>query len=490
MSTYRSSETAQSSHPLRRLGGAAIWLFAGLCPIAMAQIPLPSTSRPSIHDYIERMLEHPDAVVRGEAALGLATTRKDHHHDAILKVARDKVSAARIRGILAMGILGSPGSESFLGDLLLDAPRGTPEQTVAALSLGLLPDTDSAPAIDAFFQKIQGGSYKRNAELLSALLYGLSKGSHPSKLPFIQRLLDDASNKIPELRRLAIAVLANVPDSLDSEETSSLLHSSMAEDRIGILNAIQNHKTVLEQKDLKYVSQLARKSNDSRVRVSALTMMTKRRQPEALDIGVRALRTSNPEEASAAVETCLHFGSGPFREALERRILSTHKPAVQEAMLQAFRPPASKGFVGQCLSIASDRKNHLGVRVQAAALAARAKDPRSTVMLRSLFRLAEDPLHLTALANACAHISPESALAEELFPPRTARDLRLLPARIHALLKAEHLEALPMLRKALAMKGSPATLAGILRAYRMAQLPLADSKLFVLLPEVPATLLR
>jgi len=50
-----------------------------------------------------RLLADPDPVVRGRAALSVATAKDPADYDAILAVARDEEPEARLRGLVALG---------------------------------------------------------------------------------------------------------------------------------------------------------------------------------------------------------------------------------------------------------------------------------------------------------------------------------------------------------------------------------------------------
>src|SRR5262249_44480395 len=142
------------------------------------------------------------------------------------------------RGILALGVLGAPGAESYLGELLLRSPRGAPEAMAAALALGLLPDDVPTPAVDEYVREVRGSSYRLQRDTLSALLYGLGEAAHPSRMGGVAEVLDDVSNRELGVRCLALRALARVPDALAAADVPRWLRSDYAEERAAALAAL------------------------------------------------------------------------------------------------------------------------------------------------------------------------------------------------------------------------------------------------------------
>ena len=96
-----------------RLGQAGL-LVAALSLSGAAQGPGhegPKWMAPLLAEA-EELLHHRSPELRGEAAMILASSGIRRHHPAILELARDGHPDARLRGILALGILGAPGSEA------------------------------------------------------------------------------------------------------------------------------------------------------------------------------------------------------------------------------------------------------------------------------------------------------------------------------------------------------------------------------------------
>ena len=478
MSAHRSCENAHSpgSPSARAVGGIRPALGALLAALAVAGSALPQAPGlqpgPQLEREFTELLHHDDPVVRGEAALALASTGDLQHYDAILEVARDPAPQAELRGILAVGYLAAPGAEAFLGEVLTESSRRDRARSVAALAIGLLPEPHDAAAIDAYLRRVQGASYRQHRDTLAALLLGLAKTAHPSRVAAVYALLEDAANREPVLRRLAIEVLARVPGSMTLEQADRLLHSDQVVERLGVLIALRQGIAEPSAACLTEVADLARHDRDSQVRAAALRLLTKKRHLAALDIVPHALRSGEPDEAAAGVEAALHLGGGALRLATEDYILAARSPAAQARMLGVYGTSRSTPFLDGCLRLAASDETDERVRIAATALSARCGDPRIAPVARALFVAARTPDDLLVLAGALRQLDALDTVVGGIYPPGSPNESRIWPQRLRALLAVEYPRALSLLEDSLRRNRKNAgRQAELLRAFRSAALP-------------------
>src|SRR5690606_26132904 len=168
MSAQRRCGTAHSAPRSRaRTALVGAWLVLAV-PAQDAEAPAP------LETAIAKLLDHPDPVVRGEAALCLAIDARPESSAGIRQTARDTALGARMRGLIALAVAELPGAEVELARVLDDAEPDAPEAWAAAFALARLPDSRPNPALDAITARIDGGSRKRHRDLVRALLAGLA----------------------------------------------------------------------------------------------------------------------------------------------------------------------------------------------------------------------------------------------------------------------------------------------------------------------------
>jgi len=475
--------SAQFASTTRRLRPAsATWLALALAWPAQAQGVTPALE--TLRGDLEVLLSDRNPSIRGEAALALAATGDSKYHSAIREITRDRSRAARLKGIVALGVLGSPGAETVLGELLLAPGPPSPDRDAAALSLGLLPDSFPVPAIERYFNRVDGGSYRKNHDTLSSMLVGLSLAPHPSRVPTLARLLDDAANRDPRLRRLAMLALAANPDALPQIETAEWLGSKHEDERLGALEAIEATGEDPGQEAIKLIGRTARRDRSPRVRAAALRVLTRLRHPDSLELSVVAIGSRHVEEVAAGVDTARRLGGGTIRMAMEDQILHAKRADLQAAMLAEYDASANPEFVTGCLRLAEDRRTAEAVRVQAASLAARSGERKSGGTIRELFAQAKDVANLRALAAAAHTLDPSLISLDRVFPPTSGDDLRLLAARTEALLAARHPGAPGLLKEALGSELlQTGTRAQLLRALRRVALGHLDAEVSRALPK-------
>jgi hypothetical protein len=440
----------------------------------------------------EELLRHRSPELRGEAALILASTRVQRHHAAILEIARDRHPEARLRGILALGILGAPGSEVLLGSVLQGgATQVGPDCMAAALALGLLPEGHPAHAVDEYLVRFRRSSYRRQRDVLASMLVGMTRDQRPSRVTALRSLLEDDANRDVGLRTLIIQILVAVPGALDEEEVDGLLASPREEELTALLGSLVSAQRRLPAPQLVQIERIAARDRSPRVRAAALDYLTLNRHLPALELATQALDSDHPEELAAAVRNSVKLGGGALCNALESRILEEDAPALQAAMLAAFTGYHSDGFRKGCAGLAMDRTRPLAVRVHAAVIAVAMGEPALAPLLRRMFLDAQDPELLTLLATALVRVSPHAPLVASIHPPAALEDLARLGQRLRALVAAGHPEAYELLSQALKDNAlDPVTKADLLRAWRLGAWSLLDPSQVEMLPAVLIALLR
>lgn len=487
----RSCANAQG-RGLRQLAGLSLVVFLSLPAAAQGRgEEAPVWLQPLVAEA-QMLLDHSAPELRGEAALVLASSGMQRYHPAIIKVARDHHPEARIRGILALGILAAPGAEALLGEVLVAATtRVEPVSMAAALALGLLPEGHPAHAADEYLSRFRRSNYRRQRDVLASMLVGLSTGVRQSKATALRVLLEDAAINDGELRSLIVHVLLPVPDGLDDEEVEGLLNSTREEERRAVLRALLRSERKLPAEHLERVQRLAARDRSARVRAAALEYLTFHRHLSALELSARALDSRDPDEVAAAVHAAVSLGGGALATALEPRILKEESPEIQVAMLAAFGGRHSEEFQRGCTELAVDRSRPLAVRAHAAAIAAGMGDKTVASALRRMFLDAEDPEILALVTSALEQIAPGTPLVADIHPPDSPEDLERLHVRLRALVIAQHPEAFSLLRNTLRDRDvDPGTKADLLRAWRLGAWTLLDPEHTASLPEALAKLLR
>ncbi|MBM4063085.1 MAG: HEAT repeat domain-containing protein [Planctomycetes bacterium] len=456
-----------------------------LAPCASAQADSEVVARLVAADAA-RLLLHRDPVVRGEAALVLAARSDPANHVAIVAVAADDDPAARLRGLLALGLQASPGVASLLADELLDhGERTRPAGLAAAYALGSLPP-DHAPAIvtetlTSFLQ----ASWRRQRDVLAALLLGMRRHAQAPQTTALRRLFDEESNRDPDLRAALLGLLLPIDPTFDAPRLRRVLERGSEAERLALVHWLAVNPSPGETDLLPAVARLAVHGTRPELRARALEALTRLRHLPALEFAARALRSTDPGEVGQAVQSALRIGGTSMRGALERHLLAEPDPRLQAAMLRAWSAPPSPALADACAEFARRSTPDPALRCAAVLLLARCDAPRAAPMLRDAFRQVNDSGQLELLARALVR-EPASA------PPLArlldgAADLHGRPAAWRALLGAGHPEAVRQLLACLRDPGADARdLAAALRAWREVTTPLTPQ----LVARFPAALRR
>ena len=392
-----------------------------------AQVPDPALLA------IEPMLRAESPELRGEAALALASTGEERHYSALLALASDPEPAARQRALLALGYLGRPGPEALLHRVLTKTPRDSADRLPAAVALGLLPDEPRLHAIDDFFDRASDTSQRRFKDEFVCLLLGMSQRPHPLRQTILEEYLEDDTYQDDDVLALVVSALARTGNrpapalygQLDSE------NEKISE---AALRGLAQPDISCTEEERRQIIRLAKNHRSESVRSAALDLLTYRRDAEALQLAEDAIKDRSARVAAAAVRAILKLGGGKLREQTEQTILETDDPKRLAELLRATSGPHRKEFVDACLSLATNTRQDLLVRICAAKIAAEAGQHQIAPVLRNLFLEAQE---LSAMSIAASALHELDAELENL-PTKTVEDLTQLQNRLRALLGAGH----------------------------------------------------
>lgn len=480
-----------AARSLREVARAAV-LLAALLPCGSAR----SQGGPAGPNGLLRMvasdaaplLRHADAAVRGEAAIVLATRRDPYDFAAIAAVASDPNERAKVRGILALGMLATPAAALALGDRLADAgTRTQPAGIAAAYALGAMPPEVAPTTVCRVLTSFLQGSYKRQRELLLALLQGMQGAEQTEQLTALRRLFDDESLRDPELRAVLLTLLLPIDPSLDGARLRRLLERGSEEEREALVGWLAHNPSAADSTLLQPLERLAVQGNRPQLRAAALATLTRMRHLPALELAARALRSQHPAEVAQATISALQIGGAGMRGALERHLAAETDPDLQEAMLRAWASPPSPDLVDTCVRLATDRSRPVGLRTAAALTVARSDADRGAPLLRDLFRAADRAFDLAPLAAALRQGgAAETPLSRLVDGPA---ELRQHPGQWRALLATEHPEATRQVLAELRNRTAPADdLAIALRVWREATTNLTELRVQSLPPSLRSAL--
>lgn len=426
-----------------------------------------------------------DPIVRGEAALVLAASGDRRAYPSILLIAKDRDDDASLRGILALGFLGAPGSEQFLAHLLDDRDlRTEPRGLAAAYALARLPQDQAASALARELSRLSESSYKRQREVLLALLSALLEREPDDQLLPLQRLFADASLKDPVARAALLTILGRIDGGADDRAIRTSLASRATELRLAAFSVLQS-RTELEPTWAASAVRIVEHDPDASVRAQGLSLLTRLRHLPALDLAAKALRSKDAGEVAEATRTALLLGGAPMRCTLERQFEYLEVPA-QTAMLSAFHGAISREFEDTCERVVRDASRPIDLRAAAALLLRENGDTAVGAALEALFREVEDPATLRLLADARSADGGTRELLDAITLPCANDAMGVQAARLAALLRTESPMASRRCIEWLQQTDLGRSRAVVLRAIRTSRLPIMPAHVR---PFVPAVLL-
>jgi hypothetical protein len=470
---HRTDRTSERRPPtLRALARIGVWLCtAALSASAHGQVA--SDVLPRLIAYeAEPLLVHADPVVRGEAALLLAARGDARLHEAIVAVAKDPEEAASIRGLLALGILATPGVEAVLESCLADlGNRQRPTSIAAAYALGSLPSGFAAPIVSRTLSSCLHGSPKRQRPLLTALLLGMTREPQPVQLPALRRLFEDDALRDPTLRAQVLATLLPIDATFTAARQRRVFERASEPERLALLHWMAADTSPLDPQWLPWLERLAAHGPRAELRSAALAVLTRARHLPALEVAASALRSEHVDEAAQGLRSVLTIGGAAMRGPLESHLRADPVPLRQAALLRAYQAPPSRDLADHCARTAADATLPPALRTAAATLLAKSDPERAAPLLRDLFR-SPTVVRGAGAGNLLTELAVLLMRAEATAPsldrllPGTA-DLTGEPERWRALVLAGHPEALRSVVAVLQQTGvSPALLARALRCWR------------------------
>jgi len=450
MSAQRRCGTAHSAPRSRaRTALVGAWLVLAV-PAQDAEAPAP------LETAIAKLLDHPDPVVRGEAALCLAIDARPESSAGIRQTARDTALGARMRGLIALAVAELPGAEVELARVLDDAEPDAPEAWAAAFALARLPDSRPNPALDAITARIDGGSRKRHRDLVRALLAGLADSPHPSRRLMVRGILEEFRGRDPDVEALAILALARMP-ALTSEDVADALASRDARVRRVVLAEIAAGRYTPTADETARIRRMVERDRDALVRATALDALVAQRSTAAAEVIDDAVQAKPPAIAAAGLRAALTLGSLDARDNLAEMVERETDRTRRAALLGSWTGAVPKTLLDRAFRDACDSRNSIAHRIAAARIVAEAGQARIVPVLRGLAEAADSSDQLTAVYEALDLLGDD-------------RDLPPLPPaghRLEALLRAERAGALDTCRQWLEdERVAPATKADLLSALR------------------------
>lgn len=435
---------APASMPGRALLRSAVALLAcALC--AFAQSPPTSGIERMVANDAVRQLASDDAETRGEAALIVAAAGRVEQEPRLLALADDPDPVASHRATLALGLLATPQAITHLEEELRTIEGRTSDKgVVAAFALGMVPTDKVDTSVARTLTLFEHGSWKRQHDILIALLIGMKQQPERSERRALELLFEDEANRAAESRALLLELLlpmarSKMTQRLDDRELRRVLRRGSEMERLAIVNWMAG-RVPAENKD--WIGDLVRiqKRGDSpELRSAALLALTRYRYLPALELAAHALKSKSAVECSQALRSMMAIGGSSTHGALEQHLLDEKKPQRIQALMQNFPAPPSQKLVAHAIKVATDPKMPIATRAAAAELVGRRDKKRAAPLLRDLFRIATQPDVLTSLARALRRAEDTPTALSRLMDRPVS--LTQHAERWQALLAAGHGEA-------------------------------------------------
>lgn len=458
-------QTNRKPHAILSVLARAASACLVLAAFSLAQQPVPPSIEVQMVEAAERLCRASDPTVRGEAALVLAGHGDSKHHQILLTIAKDTAQEARLRGLLAVGLLGAPGCEHLLREQIdASSTRPQPEGVTAAFALGRLPDTHAPALISDQLGHVLGASFKRQHDVLLALVLGLTTHPANAQRAALRQLLDSPSLREADLRIALLQALARIPNGLERDRWAALLEKGTTEERAAVLQFVPRLACAADLQSL--ASDLYTRDPEPGVRSAALAALTQLRHPRTLDLARKALASADPEEAGQAVRSLWLLGGSSVAGELSAALRSAPVSSLP-GMLMEFAAPMDEVTQAFVQGRATDRSAAPSLRTAAALALGRAHVPAAAPLLRDAFVATQDASLLRLLAPVLLQLETTAPDLDRLHQGKSATELALQPERLTALLLAGHPAAEAFCVAIVNQKGQPqAAVQGALRAWR------------------------
>lgn len=456
------------------LRGAGMVLACALCAFAQqpgtpnlgaTNLGTPGFDRIVACDAADH-LDSKDPVVRGEAALVVAQSGGRDQEAKLLALAADPAVETRRRATIALGLLATPNAVRELEQRLAttDGRQGE-DGAAAAFALGIVPPEAAGTAVARTLTLFRRGSWKRQHDVLIALLLGMLR--HPERTAeqtALRELYDNEANRAPEVRALLLQLLLPGEATLDDKELGHVLERGSDPEQLAALRWMAERPPTDNGPWLEQLLRTASRDDRPEHRTAALLALGRSHHVPTLGVAARALTTGTPAECAQAMQAMTTIGGASARGPIEQHVLDERDPARKAALLNAYSAPLSDRLADHLVALQLDRRQPIETRVAAAALLAQSRPERAAPMLRDLFRVAETEAELLALARAIRAVEKAPIALDKLF--RDPSELGEKPLRWQALLAAGHGEAQRQLLAALTSAAPVETTRTALRAWR------------------------
>jgi len=407
---------------------------------AFAQAPQASGIERLVTKDAASALYSADAETRGEAALIVARSGETQHEARLLELAEDPAPTARRRAILALGLLATPSAVDWLERSLRTVEgRSKDDGVVAAYALGLIPADRAETSVARTLALFQRGSWKRQHDVLVALLQAMAEQPKRTELGALRLLQQEDSNRAEDVRGLLWRLLLPIDGSIERPELTRVLRRGSDAERRAVVRWIIDRPPQQNAAWIKDLEKLAEHDRDVAIRVMALRGLGRCKHGPGLDIAARALTSKHASERKQAVESMLTIGGASSRGALEARLLKERDLESLGALLEGFRAPPSAALLDRAVSITADPRAPEETRVAAAQMVARSAPTRAAPLLRDLFSMISSSKLLARVARALDRVEETpTALSRLIDRPLMLTKHR---ERWRALLASGHAEA-------------------------------------------------
>lgn len=413
---------------------------SALCAFAQAPAPAPSGIERLVTGDAAAALWSDDPESRGEAALIVAAAGGARHEARLLELASDPADAARRRALVALGMLATPSAVERLEQALrtIEA-RSSDDGVCAAHGLGMVPTERAGTSVARTLALFRRGSWKRQHDVLVALLRAMLGDPERTELGALRLLLGEDSNRDAEVRGLLWTLLLPIDRSIAPAALERVLRRGADAERRAVVRWISARPPTLNKNWTDDLARLAQRDRDGDIRAFALLGLARSKHPSTLTLAGLALRSDHGGERRRAVEATLMVGGASMRGALEQRMLDERDLQRACALYEGYRAPPSDALIEHLVEVAADPRAHAPTRVAAAELVARSAPARASAILRDLFVGVEDGALLTRVARSLGRVDGSPTPIDRLVaaPAELARH----PDRWRALLAAGHAEA-------------------------------------------------
>jgi len=446
-----------------------------LCASARSQSEAdPATILRLLRQQAALRLEHRDPAVRGEAALVVAASELGDLDPSLLRLARDREEAARVRGLLALGLRGAPGAANALNEILAaSAHYRTATGLAAAYALGALPAEQGSAPLVRRIASFQQGNQRQQRDQMLALLLGLQAHPDLAVRTALQQLYADDSLRDAELRAVILDHLLRDEGPLAALHAERILLRATLAEREVLLRHLAQHESPEDAALMPLLLHQARQAELPLHRALALQALTRRRHAQVLELASEALRSPHAEELAAGMAANQQLGGAMHRLRAEQLLAREEDPTRLRHLLGAWSASPSAVAATRMEQIATAPLASPELRAMATLALGRSDPSRAQQFAAPIFWQVQQPELLAGLV----HLLPLDALPGDTDPGAVASALALAPQSWAKLLHQQRPDALQtLLRGFAAPKLTWRQELQLLQALRRATTPLDASR--------------